>query len=147
MKFLKIILAGTLMLIFSLTAQAQKQKTYYNVEDTPEQILAYATEHFSDHKIIYTKKKTKSHKTKYKTRLDDHVKLEFDENFRIKEIDSKNGLPASVLPQNIISYAEENYPNHKIIEWERKKDGRQEIELDNGLELIFNAEGKFLKID
>ncbi len=147
MKFLKLILAGILMIIFSLTAQAQKKKTYYNVDDTPEQISAYAAEHFSDHKIIYTKKKSKAHKTKYKTRLDHHIKLEFDENFQIKEIDSKDGLPSSVIPQKIADYAREHYPNHKIIEWERKKDGRQEIELDNKLELIFDQEGNFLKID
>jgi len=145
MKTLKQTLFLFLVLGFCFSANAQKE--YLNTEDTPKQIETYAAEHFPNHKIIYTKKKTKPHKTKYKTRLDNHVKLEFDENFKIKEIDAKEGLPTSVLPKNIVSYAKENYPNHKIIEWERKKDGRQEIELDNGLELIFNAEGKFLKID
>jgi|SRR5690625_344262 len=138
---------GLILLMFILSTSVQAQKKYFNVHNTPAQIEEFVKQHFGDHEIIYTKKKTNSKRTKYKTRLDNKVKLEFDENFRPKEIEAKNGLPNSVVSEKIRDYVKQNYPNQKIVEWERKKDQRQEVELANGIELIFDRDDNFLKID
>ena len=39
-----------------------------------------------------------------------------------------------------------NYPDNFITDWELD-DKKQKVKLDNGLELEFNKEGNFLKLD
>tara|TARA_R100000935_G_C2802858_1_gene151313 strand:+ start:319 stop:1065 length:747 start_codon:yes stop_codon:yes gene_type:complete len=54
--------------------------------------------------------------------------------------------PAS-LPQSILTYISSNYPNNTITEAEVEDNNNYEVELDNGLELVFDHQGNFLGID
>ncbi|APG59920.1 PepSY-like domain-containing protein [Christiangramia salexigens] len=53
----------------------------------------------------------------------------------------------SSLPQSILNYVTENYPNLTIREAEIEDNNNYEVELSNGLELIFDSNGNFLGID
>lgn len=54
--------------------------------------------------------------------------------------------PAS-LPQPILTYISTNYPDQTIEEAEREDNDNYEVELLNGPELVFDAQGNFLGID
>ncbi|MCG9971319.1 PepSY-like domain-containing protein [Christiangramia crocea] len=56
-------------------------------------------------------------------------------------------VQTSTLPQNILDYITENYPDLRIVEAEIEDNQNYEIELSDGTELIFNSEGDFLGID
>lgn len=139
-KYLFIIVA------FLFVGIANAQKNYLAPADTPAQISKYVKQHFPDGQIVYVKKKDKLHYTKYKVKLDTQVELEFDGDFNIYEIESKSPLPASVIPPKIQHYVSQHYPTHQIKEWELKKNG-QKVELTNDVDLLFDREGNFLKID
>jgi len=85
---------------------------------------------------------------KYEVKLSNGVELDFDENGNIIEMESQNNaiIPLSALPANITSYLQENYPNIQVVGWEKQKK-EQEVELADGIELEFDAEGNFRKID
>lgn len=51
-----------------------------------------------------------------------------------------------MIPANVLGYVQNNYADHFIVEWDKDKTD-QEIQLSNGLELIFNLSGTFLRID
>ena len=51
------------------------------------------------------------------------------------------------LPQAVRDYIAANYPENTIIEAEREDDGTYEVTLNNGLEILFDAEGNFLEAD
>ncbi|TBW27827.1 PepSY-like domain-containing protein [Gramella sp. KN1008] len=53
----------------------------------------------------------------------------------------------ATLPQNILDYITENYPGLTIYEAEIEDNQNYEIELSNGVELVFNSQGEFLGID
>ncbi len=60
---------------------------------------------------------------------------------------SDSHVKTSTLPQPILTYISTNYPNVYIKEAEIEDNGNYEIELSNGLELVFDADGTFLGID
>lgn len=85
---------------------------------------------------------------KYEVRLSNGIELDFDENGNLMEMESKNNeaIPDAALPSNIATYLKTNYSGVAIKGWEKDSKG-QEVELVDGTELEFDAEGKFLKID
>ncbi len=85
---------------------------------------------------------------KYEVRLSNAIELDFDENGDIVEIDTENNeaIPMAALPSKVRSYLETNHANAKVVGWE-KQDKEQEIELADGTEVEFDAEGNFRKLD
>lgn len=85
---------------------------------------------------------------KYEVRLSNGIELDFDENGNIVEIDNDNNeaIPMTALPSKISSYLKANHANAQVVAWE-KQDNEQEVELADGSELEFDAEGNFRKMD
>lgn len=85
---------------------------------------------------------------KYEVKLSNGIELDFDENGNIIEIDSQNNeaIPVSALPSKVASYLQATYANAQVKGWE-KDDKDQEVELSDGTDLEFDAEGNFRKID
>ena len=85
---------------------------------------------------------------KYEVTLSNGMELDFDENGNLMEIDSQNNqaIPMSALPSNISSYIQANHANAQVVGWE-KQDNEQEVELADGTELEFDAQGTFRKMD
>ena len=143
MKKISLILVAISLFVFS---NANAQKKYLAVSETPGQIISYINAHFPKSEIISVKKDKEVLKTEYKVKLNTMVELEFDGNFSIKKIESKSTHPKSVVPEKIFAYIHKNYPNNKILEWKKEKKG-QKIELDNDIDVVFDLNGKFLGID
>lgn len=143
MKKISLILVAISLFVFS---NANAQKKYLAVSETPGQIISYINAHFPKSEIISVKKDKEVLKTEYKVKLNTMVEIEFDGNFSIKKIESKSALPQSVVPEKIVAYIHKNYPNNKILEWKKEKKG-QKIELDNDIDVVFDLNGKFLGID
>lgn len=78
--------------------------------------------------------------------LSENINLEFNRKNEIIEIDGLTELPSSVIPEKLRQYVINNYPSNLITDWELD-DKNQQIELDNGLDLEFNMNGDFLRID
>ena len=143
MKKISLILVAISLFVFS---NANAQKKYLAVSETPGQIISYINAHFPKSEIISVKKDKEVLKTEYKVKLNTMVELEFDGNFSIKKIESKSALPQSVVPEKIVAYIHKNYPNNKFLKKKKKKKG-QKIELDNDIDVVFDLNGKFLGID
>lgn len=84
----------------------------------------------------------------YEVRFQNGIKLDFNKEGQLTEVDSKEGtsIPVEILPQAIRTYLESNEGSAEIVSWE-KDDDEQEVKLADGRELEFDAEGKFLKED
>ncbi|NTW31955.1 MAG: hypothetical protein HGB12_04915 [Bacteroidetes bacterium] len=55
-------------------------------------------------------------------------------------------MPHSVISSKIFDYVSVNYPNNFITGWEMDE-GKQEVELNNSLDLEFDMNNDFLQID
>lgn len=83
----------------------------------------------------------------YKVLLKDNVKIEFDKNGDWKEVNAERSqVPAKLIANPIQQYITKNFPGTHITQI--NKDSRKyEIELSSGLDLEFNLNGEFLRID
>lgn len=116
------------------------------IEKLSDKIKNYVSIHFPKNKILKAVEERDNNTIKYELDLEGYISLEFDVNSKVIEIKSYQKLPESVLPAKIIEYVKKNYPDNFIISWELDK-GIQQIELNNNLELEFDINGNFLRID
>ncbi|MGU3376660.1 PepSY-like domain-containing protein [Chryseobacterium sp. M5A1_1a] len=83
----------------------------------------------------------------YKVYLSNGMKMEFDSNGNWKEVDGKHQkVPYGFIPATIKNYSTKNFPNTYIIKIEKKR-WSYKAELSNGLELEFDKNGSFKRID
>lgn len=122
------------------------QDGYQSVTSVPTEIQKFVNAHFPNNQIVAYKIDFDDGRSEHEIKLNDKIDLEFDHDLKVKNIDSKRALPDSVFPKEIREYISKNYPNNKAVEWERSRNG-QKVELNNDVELYFDANGKFIRVD
>jgi hypothetical protein len=122
------------------------QKTIIPNTELPAEIKTYLATNFPNQSLSQAMKDRDDLTVKYEIILGDLTKLEFNRAKEITEIKGKNKLPNSVISDNILTYTNMNYPNNFIVAW-KIDDRKQEIKLDNGLDLKFTSAGDFIRID
>ena len=117
----------------------------------PQTILDYITQNYANATIIEAEIESNGN---YEVSLSNGVELYFnsngdflmtgnDDNGGNDDNDSSNIDPAS-LPQIILDYITQNYPNTTITEAEIESNGNYEVSLSNDVELYFDQDGNFL---
>lgn len=83
----------------------------------------------------------------YKVLLSNGIKVEFDGKGNWKEVDGKHEkIPSTFIHASIKNYAAKNFPNTFIVKIEKKL-WSCKIELSNGIDLEFDRNGNFTRID
>ncbi len=135
-----------LMAALLFLASCEKERVMASA-DVPQEIQSYVETHFSDHKIIQTLKDNEGLTLTYDVTLDSAISLEFNRSKEIISIDANSKLPDTVIPSKILTYVLTNYPSQFITDWEKESRKVQQIELNNGLDLEFDEDGNYLRID
>lgn len=125
---------------------ACKKEKDVAVNDLPATSNTFISHHFSGLTITKVIKEIDNLKVTYDVYLSDGTKLEFDSDGTIRDMESKTALPEATLPATLVGYVAEHYQGQTIIEWE-KSSSKQEIKLSNGIELEFDLNGNFLRVD
>lgn len=136
-------LAG-LMLMAGISS-CEKEDTIKE-SDLPAEIKTYINTHFAGHTIMKAETEGSGDRKTYEVRLSGNVKLDFNSSKNIKDIESDVKLPDSVIPAKILLYVQTNYTGLFITDWELDREG-QKVELNNGVDLVFSADGDFIRID
>ena len=102
--------------------------------------------HFPDNTILQAVIERDGLTKTYNIILSENISLEFNRKKEIIDIDSETKLPDSVIPAKILQYVTTNYPDNFITDWELDNKNQQ-VQLNNGLDLEFNMNGDFLRID
>ncbi|MBE6412547.1 MAG: hypothetical protein E7036_08365 [Opitutales bacterium] len=83
----------------------------------------------------------------YETFLSDGTVIDFNSRGEMTSVKNKlTGVPAGLINKNISAYVASKYPNQKIVSMELKK-CCIEIELSSDVDLVFDCNGNFIKID
>lgn len=117
-----------------------------NTAEIPGQLTEYVQKYFPSATVMQYKSEMEFNGREYKVYLDNFTKLEFDTNYSLTDAENQSGLPEAILPAKVVDYVKTHYSNSKIVDWEKKRK-KQEVELNNNLELEFDLEGNFLRID
>ena len=145
MKKALLILATLLINAFALHAEdAHRIITF---EELPIKAQEFVTTYFSNQTIRFVRMEIEVTKTEYTVRFDNGMEIEFNSNGDWDEVESHaECLPTGFLNDNILNYLTQNYPNCYVHEISKGRH-KFEIELDTGIELIFNKNGEFLRYD
>lgn len=114
----------------------------------PEAARTFIRASFPDTQILHIMEDVESSVKDYEVYLVNGFIIEFDKEGNWVELDSmdKVNLPERLLPASIFSYVTEKYPKEFITEIKNKKD-KYEVELSNELDLEFDKNGKFKRVD
>ncbi|WP_395093918.1 PepSY-like domain-containing protein [Vaginella massiliensis] len=131
-----------------LGANAFAQKTTVATSELPESARTFIVNNFGKNKIAHATKESKMGRLKeYKVYLNNGTKIEFDANGNWEEIDAKQkAVPNKIIPQKIVNHVKKAFPRAKIVKIERDRKGF-DVELSNGLDLKFNPQADFLRIE
>lgn len=130
---------------FFIPSAAQAQEVTISQQQLPAAVTKFVRTHFSGTTISNITREPKMRGVEYDLVLSDGTKMEFKNN-RLQEIESPSRIPNSIIPASILNYVNRNYASSYIKEWNLDS-RKQKVELNNGVELEFNRQGRFLRVD
>jgi len=83
---------------------------------------------------------------KYEVKLNNGAEIDFDKNGNWEEISDKQGVPSALIPATIQTYLAKNYKGVKVESIDKEKN-KIKVDLINDIDLEFDKNGKFLRID
>lgn len=138
----------TLTLIFSMSIVAFADKDVpIQVSELPASAQYTLSTYFGGLSIALAKMESDLFSKSYDIIFTNGDKIEFDSSGNWTDIKCKaTKVPSALVPKQILSYINTNYPGNNILEIEREKK-EIEVKLSNGLELTFNAKFQLIEID
>lgn len=117
-------------------------------KDLPTISQQFIDKYFAGIEISYVKKEVEVLVIKsYDVILTNGVKLEFNNKGEWTSVDCKKSeVPSEIILPAILQYVKTNFPSNSIVEISKSVFG-YDVDLNNGLEIQFNKEGKFRSID
>ncbi|MGO3109620.1 PepSY-like domain-containing protein [Sphingobacterium sp. JB170] len=131
-----------------LAINTQAQEKAIAVNQMPPAAQEFVKKHYDVKSVSYVILEDERFSGKeYKVAFTDGTELEFDSKGRWTEIDAqRQAVPAVIVPENIRNYVNQSFPNNKIVQISRSS-RKYEVELTSGLDLDFDRNGEFVRID
>lgn len=143
---MKKIFAFVAALTLTLVAYADNHQMIKQSE-LPAPAQTFIRKYFHVDQVAYVEREREVLHYDYKVYLNNATEIDFDHQGHLESIDCKRtAVPAGVVPELIISFLKLHHPEEFIVEYSIDF-GRRTVELNNGLELVFDTEGHFIKID
>jgi len=147
----KLVLKLTMLLAVAFSVMSCEKEELIQVENLPTVSTAFLNEHFKDIRVVSVKKETEGLSgVEYDVVLENGVDVKFDSKGEWKEVEARidtNPLSTtSFILAPIVNYVGTEYPSAAINGIEKEKNGF-DVELTNGIDLKFNAEGEFQRLD
>ena len=135
------------LLLFPMALFAQKDKKI-DWDELPQKAQTFLKTNFTKEKAQQILKETEDYlETIYQVTFQGKLKIKFDNNGNWKEVDGhRKPIPTRFIPEKILTYIKKSFPNNEVVKIEKEKK-KYEVEISNGLELKFDREGNFLRID
>jgi len=115
-------------------------------DDLPGKASNFISTHYSTVRTLQVVKERDDLKVNFHVYLENGTRLDFTKSGDIKEIDGTTRIPDAILPSMIVSYVNTNYPAAFIRGW-NPDDTDQEVKLSSDVELLFDSNGNFLRVD
>jgi len=139
-----------LIATMSMTACADKnvRVSYHELPEAAQELIQKV--YVTTSSVSFVIMEVDNFSKEYKVHMNDQSKLKFDRNGKLRKAESYSSndpLPAALIPEAINKYIAANYgPKSFVVEYEC--DSRYiDIELNSGIDLEFDKEGNFLRIE
>lgn len=123
------------------------QKTEITLSQLPTSTRSFLQTYFPGDDVVKISLEKDNKMDHYNVKLASGVDLEFDMTGTWSEVDMPDGkvIPAGIVPAPITDYVEANYAGVGVNEISVETHG-YDVELVNGVDLAFDAQGNFLRI-
>ena len=136
------LLLAALLLVLLLLTSCSDEIPYRKL---PEKARAFIETYFPGENCVYAERDRDDGRREYEVRLGNGTEIEFYESGDWKSVDCKYSLlPEGIVPEAIAADIAARYPGSGIYEAEREAGG-YEISVGSGLELIYSADGRFIR--
>ncbi|MGQ2982504.1 PepSY-like domain-containing protein [Flavobacterium sp.] len=124
-------------------------ETVIQATELPQAARNFVETHFPG--ITYTRVEKQSKADRdgsiYDVHLSNGFEIDFTADGAWTDIDGNNqAVPAAILPASIAQYVTANYASRSVTTIEIERHG-YDVELSNDVDLVFNANGEFVRID
>lgn len=111
----------------------------------PEAITTFIKQQFPNATIAGIEPDHEHGGLEYDVYLSDGTQIDFDANNQWEKVESR-AVPAYFIPKAIATYVSSNYQNMAITKI-KKEYNTYEVELVNGMDLVFDRSGRFMGMD
>ena len=112
----------------------------------PAAAQTFINDTYPDVKVSYAMVDDDLIRPDYTVVLANGVKVQFDHDGSLEKIEAREGVPASVVPVQILDYVKMYAPDAKVVDYEVSRFG-YEVQLSNRMELNFNRNFKISRFD
>ncbi len=140
--FLSLLLA----MMLGLTS-CEKPERVITFEQLPKTSQQFVNQHFPNCEIAYIVENPSTLHHSYTVQFLNNYEIEFDGDGAWTEVDCGfDSVPTAIVPAAITAYVAQHYAKQFIVKigYEHRK---YEVELNTSLDLIFDREGNFKRID
>lgn len=139
----KLIVLLSLSFLFAITSNACVKDHPITFDQLPQTAQQFIKAHFSQYNISAIIADNDS----FDVLFENGYKVDFDKKGNWEEVECPgNEVPVAIVPPAIQNHIRANYANNFIVEI--SKDNRKyDVQLNNGLDLEFDKNGNFLRID
>ncbi len=143
----KLMILATLLLTIGITSACADNDRPVEPTQLPEAAQQFIKTHFPNETITFSTVDKEVFETTYEVLLSNGTKIDFNKKGEWKDVDcGQSAVPASIIPEAITAQVTQSYPNAFIVQIDR--DSRDyEVELSNGLDLVFDLNFKLIRID
>ena len=124
----------------------EKEDVMIPAAELPSEVMSFLDTHFSGIEIRSVIKDYDNSTYEFEVYLSNGTRIELSRRGEWRNVENHlAGVPHSVIPNKILTYVAENYPDQMIIGIER--DREIDVELKGGVELVFSLNEDFVKFD
>lgn len=115
--------------------------------ELPQNSQTFVKTYFPDKQVSAIFKEIHG-KNEYEVIFSDGAQIDFNSKGDWDEVKDRDadGTPTGFMPKEIVSYVTANFPGINIVKINKER-SKFEVELRNGIELVFDQNGKFLHYD
>ena len=124
----------------------EKEDVMIPAAELPSEVISFLDTHFSGIEIRSVIKDYDNSTYEFEVYLSNGTRIELSRRGEWRNVENHlAGVPHSVIPNKILTYVAENYPDQMIIGIER--DRQIDVELKGGVELVFSLNEEFVRFD
>ncbi len=140
------IIAAMASVVVCMSACAEKtQLVKFN--ELPQKAQTFIETYFNAADISFVKMEKDGLHNDYDVRMTDGTEIDFDHDGSLEQVDcNTKAVPAGIVPEKITTYVAEHFAGAFIVKYEI--DRRElKVELNNSLDLEFDKQGNFLRVE
>lgn len=143
-----IILTMAIFAAVSLSACNHEDKKVIQFGELPQAAQTFVDTHFADKQVSIVYHDTELTDKDYEVIFTDGANIDFSKKGEWTEVEDRdtNGVPTAIMLQGIVDYVSTNFAGQYVVQLGKER-SNYEVELNNGVEMVFDKEGQFLRYD